>query len=151
MVGSEGFEPSQPMATDLQSAPTLPLRRLPKWSERQDLNLQPLGPKPSAIPSYATLRGKQDSFCVYNPKLYAYKLLTCLFIYEKQFEYLIGGSGGTRTLTGLLPQDFKSCVSTYSTTLPWCRLQDLNPKPTDYKSVALPIELSRHRKWTNAL
>ena len=26
----------------------------------------------------------------------------------------------------------------------WCRLQDLNPKPTDYKSVALPIELSRH-------
>ena len=39
---------------------------------------------------------EQDRFlCVYNPKLYAYKLLTCLFIYEKQFEYLIGGSGGT--------------------------------------------------------
>ena len=27
----------------------------------------------------------------------------------------------------------------------------LNPQPTDYKSVALPIELSRHIKWTNAL
>ena len=26
----------------------------------------------------------------------------------------------------------------------WCRLQELNPQPTDYKSVALPIELSRH-------
>jgi hypothetical protein len=34
-------------------------------------------------------------------------------------------------------------------TLQGCRLQDLNPQPTDYKSVALPIELSRHRrdKW----
>jgi hypothetical protein len=29
----------------------------------------------------------------------------------------------------------------------WCRLQDLNPQPTDYKSVALPIELSRHREF----
>ena len=28
-----------------------------------------------------------------------------------------------------------------------CRLEDLNPQPTDYKSVALPIELSRHKKW----
>ncbi len=26
----------------------------------------------------------------------------------------------------------------------WCRLEDLNPQPTDYKSVALPIELNRH-------
>ncbi len=24
-----------------------------------------------------------------------------------------------------------------------CRLEDLNPQPTDYKSVALPIELNR--------
>ena len=27
-----------------------------------------------------------------------------------------------------------------------CRLEGLNPQPTDYKSVALPIELSRHKK-----
>ena len=27
----------------------------------------------------------------------------------------------------------------------WCRKQDLNPQPTDYKSVALPIELFRHK------
>ena len=26
----------------------------------------------------------------------------------------------------------------------WCRLKDLNPQPPDYKSGALPIELSRH-------
>ena len=26
----------------------------------------------------------------------------------------------------------------------WCRPEDLNPQPTDYKSVALPIELGRH-------
>ena len=25
----------------------------------------------------------------------------------------------------------------------WCRLKDLNPQPPDYKSGALPIELSR--------
>ncbi len=29
----------------------------------------------------------------------------------------------------------------------WCRLEDLNPQPTDYKSVALPIELNRHKWW----
>lgn len=27
-----------------------------KWSGRQDLNLQPLGPKPSALPNWATSR-----------------------------------------------------------------------------------------------
>ena len=29
---------------------------MPKWSGRQDLNLRPLGPKPSALPSCATPR-----------------------------------------------------------------------------------------------
>src|SRR3954451_15321114 len=29
----------------------------------------------------------------------------------------------------------------------WCRPEDLNPQPTDYKSVALPIELGRHIWW----
>ena len=28
--------------------------------------------------------------------------------------------------------------------LRWCRLPELNQQPTDYKSVALPIELRRH-------
>ncbi len=26
----------------------------------------------------------------------------------------------------------------------WCRLSESNQQPTDYKSVALPIELRRH-------
>ena len=30
---------------------------------------------------------------------------------------------------------------------PWCRPEDLNPQPTDYKSVALPIELGRQMKY----
>ncbi|MEY4480579.1 MAG: hypothetical protein RLZZ267_1257 [Bacillota bacterium] len=29
----------------------------------------------------------------------------------------------------------------------WCRREDLNPQPTDYKSVALPVELQRHNSW----
>ncbi len=29
----------------------------------------------------------------------------------------------------------------------WCRQQELNPQPTDYDSVALPIELCRQRAW----
>ena len=35
----------------------------------------------------------------------------------------------------------------------WCRLQDLNPQPTDYDSVALPIELSRraNKVYKNAM
>ncbi len=33
--------------------------------------------------------------------------------------------------------------STLQENLQWCRPEDLNPQPTDYKSVALPIELDR--------
>jgi hypothetical protein len=44
--------------------------------------------------------------------------------------------------------DLQSAAFSHFATPPkcyrWCRLQDLNPQPTDYKSVALPIELSRH-------
>ena len=29
----------------------------------------------------------------------------------------------------------------------WCRLRESNPQPTDYKSVALPVTLSRHKWW----
>ena len=35
------------------------------------------------------------------------------------------------------------CVNHFATIAIWCRKQDLNPQPTDYKSVALPIELFR--------
>ena len=34
----------------------------------------------------------------------------------------------------------------------WCRLPESNWRPTDYKSVALPTELSRHYiKWVRIL
>ena len=42
MVGKEGFEPTQPMATDLQSVVTLQLHRLPtllNWFSRYDSNV----------------------------------------------------------------------------------------------------------------
>ena len=39
--------------------------------------------------------------------------------------------------------DLQSAAFSHFATPPWCRLKDLNPQPTDYKSVALPIELSR--------
>ncbi len=31
----------------------------------------------------------------------------------------------------------------------WCRREDLNPQPTDYKSVALPVELQRRIQFSN--
>ena len=34
------------------------------------------------------------------------------------------------------------CVNHFATIAVWCRKQDLNPQPTDYKSVALPTELT---------
>ena len=42
--------------------------------------------------------------------------------------------------------DLQSVAFSHFATSPikWCRNQDLNPEPTDYKSVALPIELFRH-------
>ena len=38
--------------------------------------------------------------------------------------------------------DVHEC-SFYETLGEWCRLRDLNSRPTDYKSVALPTELKR--------
>ena len=48
----------------------------------------------------------------------------------------------------LNPKEQIYSLSRLASSLPlqkkWCRNQDLNPEPTDYKSVALPIELFRH-------
>lgn len=38
MVGAVGFEPTQPKATDLQSAATLQLRRTPKYKMLKNKN-----------------------------------------------------------------------------------------------------------------
>jgi hypothetical protein len=53
-------------------------------------------------------------------------------------------------LVGIEPTNARAtiwCVNHFAIVATfWCRLQDLNPQPTDYKSVALPIELSRHKE-----
>ena len=54
-----------------------------------------------------------------------------------------GGGGRIRT-TEPLGTELQSAAFSHFATPPWCRLKDLNPQPTDYKSVALPVELSRH-------
>ena len=66
----------------------------------------------------------------------------------KLCPYVNGGGGQIRTAE---PEgaDLQSAAFSHFATPPkltWCRLEDLNPQPTDYKSVALPIELSRHKK-----
>ena len=42
----------------------------------------------------------------------------------------------------------KTCVSTIPPHPLWCLLRDLNSRPTDYKSVALPAELNRRYLFT---
>ena len=58
-------------------------------------------------------------------------------------------SGGERWIRTIEPEgtDLQSAAFSHFATSPkkWCRNQDLNPEPTDYKSVALPIELFRHK------
>ena len=49
------------------------------------------------------------------------------------------------------PLDPKSSASASSAIGAWCRLSESNQQPTDYKSVALPIELRRHNKRFFAL
>ncbi len=57
---------------------------------------------------------------------------------------LYGGGGQIRTAE---PEgaDLQSAAFSHFATPPerWCRPEDLNPQPTDYKSVALPVELGR--------
>lgn len=44
------------------------------------------------------------------------------------------------------PADLQSAPFGHSGISPkWCRLSDSNQPPTDYKSVALPNELKRHK------
>ena len=39
------------------------------------------------------------------------------------------------------------CLTAWLIPIMECRREDLNPQPTDYKSVALPIELQRLVQW----
>ena|SRR5690625_2679510 len=58
--------------------------------------------------------------------------------------------GGRFELPNPMGADLQSAAFSHFATPPLllktqkCRPEDLNPQPTDYKSVALPIELGRH-------
>ena len=54
-----------------------------------------------------------------------------------------GGGGRIRTTEPKGTELQSAAFSHFATPPSWCRLKDLNPQPTDYKSVALPVELSR--------
>ena len=58
--------------------------------------------------------------------------------------FLDGGEEWIRTTEPKGTELQSVAFSHFATSPSWCRLKDLNPQPTDYKSVALPIELSRH-------
>ena len=44
----------------------------------------------------------------------------------------------------LLTSPYHGLVIPFNYARVWCHRQDLNPQPTDYKTVALPIELRGH-------
>ena len=56
--------------------------------------------------------------------------------------FLDGGEEWIRTTEPKGTELQSAAFSHFATSPSWCRLKDLNPQPTDYKSVALPIELS---------
>ena len=60
-----------------------------------------------------------------------------------------GGGGRIRTTEPKGTELQSAAFSHFATSPSWCRLKDLNPQPTDYKSVALPIELSRRIFYFN--
>jgi hypothetical protein len=68
------------------------------------------------------------------------------------FNIAIKNNGGGGRIRTAEPEgaDLQSAAFSHFATPPkrygTCRPEDLNPQPTDYKSVALPIELGRHNK-----
>ena len=64
------------------------------------------------------------------------------------YRLAIPQSGGKRQIRTAEPEgaELQSAAFSHFAIFPyWCRLEDLNPQPTDYKSVALPVELSRQK------
>ncbi len=101
-----------------------------KWLGYQDSNLGYTGSKPDALPLgysptilYIWWRGRDSNSRTLRERIYSPpRLATSLPLHIVNTQFII-----------------------YSCFLKkWCRPEDLNPQPTDYKSVALPVELGRH-------
>ena len=65
-------------------------------------------------------------------------------ILNKSAFLKIGAGDRNRTCTPKALDPKSSASASSATPAKWCRLKELNPQPTDYKSVALPVALSRH-------
>ena len=91
-----------------------------KWSGRQDLNLQPLGPKPSALPSWATSRyGALEG--IRTPDL----LVRSQTLYPAE----------------LRAHDPTNTRSTFVSFKLWWLQRESNQRHEDFQSSALPTEL----------
>ena len=91
-----------------------------KWSGWQDLNLQPLGPKPSALPSWATSRKNGAPEGIRTPDLLV------------------------RSQT-LYPTELRAQLTLWSATelllKKWWLQRESNQRHRDFQSLALPTEL----------
>ena len=90
-----------------------------KWSGRQDLNLQPLGPKPSALPSWAISR--------------------YIMVRSKGFEPL--------TFWFVAKHSIQLSYERMTQIFKWWLQRELNQRHKDFQSSALPTELWSQKKW----
>ncbi len=122
LVEGVGFEPTKVEPADLQSAP---------------FGHSGTPPKPFSRHSSTGLARKKSA----NDAKARAKLQALLSL-AGQFP------GHHRTLRHAL---YKRGAATGQPLEKWCRLRDSNSRPTDYKSVALPSELSRHTDHSEAV
>ena len=101
-----------------------------KWSGRQDLNLQPLGPKPNALPSWATSRfngapnrSRTHNLLIRSQMLYPIELWARLNSPRNRFNIM--------------------SLNLYYLTKWWLQLES-NQRHQDFQSCALPTELWSH-------
>ena len=124
MVETSGIEP---LTSCVQS------RRSPIWAKppflkesgRQDSNLRPLGPKPSALPSWATSRktyapkgSRTPNLLIRSQTLYPVELwvLFSIFLHLPSSESVLCRGPESNRYGDHSPQDFKSCASASSAT-----------------------------------
>ena len=103
-----------------------------QWSGRQDLNLQPLGPKPNALPSWATSRlngapnrSRTHNLLIRSQMLYPVELWARLIP------------------VGIAFRNYVVAFVYYNLTKWWLQLES-NQRHQDFQSCALPTELWSH-------